>query len=475
MNRSVRRAMPIALVLLSAATATAADAPTRGEAIDALRKAVTFFRGKVAVEGGYVWRYSADLSKREGEGKVGLTTVWVEPPGTPAVGEALIEAYELTGERLCRDAARDAVGALLRGQMHSGGWSDRVEFDPARRRRYAYRVDGKVRSKARNYSTLDDNKTQSALGFLLRYDRATDFADKPVHEAARYALDSLLKAQRPNGGWPQVYETPADAATHPVRPAGYRDNGEYPRIKAYWHHDTLNDNLIPDAIRTLLRAWRVYDDDRAYQAVLRAGDFLILAQMPDPQPGWAQQYDRDMCPAWARKFEPAAITGGESQQAMDVLLDLYELTGNRKYLAPLAKALPYYKRSLLSDGRLARFYELKTNKPLYFTRDYSLTYSDADMPTHYSFKVGSRLDRIEKRYRALSARPWRAPKPPATKASRPSAGAVRKVIDALDARGAWVDAGQLRYWGKADPTKRIIDPRTFIRNVRLLARYAQKP
>ena len=31
-------------------------------------------------------------------------------------------------------------------------------------------------------------------------------------------------------------------------------------------------------------------------------------QMPDPQPGWAQQYDYDMRPMWARKFEPAAIT-----------------------------------------------------------------------------------------------------------------------------------------------------------------------
>jgi len=36
----------------------AQDKPTREEAADALRKAVTFFREKVSAEGGYLWRYS---------------------------------------------------------------------------------------------------------------------------------------------------------------------------------------------------------------------------------------------------------------------------------------------------------------------------------------------------------------------------------------------------------------------------------
>ena len=38
----------------------------------------------------------------------------------------------------------------------------------------------------------------------------------------------------------------------------------------------------------------------------RAGDFILAAQMPEPQPAWAQQYDAAMHPAWARKFEPAS-------------------------------------------------------------------------------------------------------------------------------------------------------------------------
>ena len=49
---------------------------------------------------------------------------------------------------------------------------------------------------------------------------------------------------------------------------------------------------------------------------------------------------------------------------------------------------------------------------------------------------------------------------------------MRRIIDALDERGAWVDDGRLRYWGKADPTRRVIDPRTFAGNVVALAAYA---
>ncbi len=93
-----------------------------------------------------------------------------------------------------------------------------------------------------------------------------------------------------------------------------------------------------------------------------------------------------MQPAWARKFEPPSVTGGESQGVMRILLRLYAETGDKKYLEPIPRALDYLRRSRLSDGRLARFYELKTNKPLYFTKQYELTYSDADMPTHYGFQ-----------------------------------------------------------------------------------------
>src|SRR5688572_2795563 len=82
----------IAIVVLGLGRALAAEPlPTPEEARAAVKKAVGFYRGKVAVHGGYVYRYSADLQKREGEGKTGPDTVWVQPPGMPSVGLAYVE------------------------------------------------------------------------------------------------------------------------------------------------------------------------------------------------------------------------------------------------------------------------------------------------------------------------------------------------------------------------------------------------
>jgi len=448
-----------------------AQSVSEREAREALRKATRFFHGSVATHGGYVYQYSHDLKKREGEGKTTVDTVWVQPPGTPTVGEAYTTAWELTGEASCQKAARDAVECLLHGQLQSGGWNASIHFDPKTRKKHAYRTAG-GHPKGRNHTSLDDDKCTAALRCLIRYDRAAKFADKEVHQAVRVALDALLAAQHPSGGWPQVFSAPADKNA-PVRKASYPE-GKPTRIKEYWNHLTLNDNNISNTSRTLLLAHEIYKEARLREAAVRAGDFLIRAQMPEPQPGWAQQYDSQMCPAWARKFEPAAITGGESQAAMNTLLDLYEATGERRFLEPLRTALPYYRKSLLPDGRLARFYELKTNRPLYMTRDYKLTYKDDDLPTHYSFKQSSKLDRLEARWKKLLDADWKAPVRQTAKV--PSEKEVRRMIDALDERGAWVEEGLLRYHGKGDDTRRIIRSATFAKNLEALARFvAEKP
>ena len=60
----------------------------------------------------------------------------------------------------------------------------------------------------------------------------------------------------------------------------------------------------------LIDVHQIYGDSTYKDALTRLGDFLVLSQMPDPQPAWAQQYDFEMKPVWARKFEPPAISGG---------------------------------------------------------------------------------------------------------------------------------------------------------------------
>jgi hypothetical protein len=451
--------------------ALAQEAPSRDEAARALARAVEFFRTRVAVEGGYVWRVGEDLSLREGEGRCTNRMAWVQPPGTPSVGMAYLEAYRATNERTYLEAARETALALVRGQLRSGGWDYSIDFE--RRDRAAYRVEPEGRGRF-NRSTLDDNTTQSALLLLARVDQALEFKDEKIHEAARFGFEALLKAQYPNGGWPQQFEGPPDPAKFPVVRASYPETWSrtFPREK-YGAFYTLNDNLIPDALEPLFEAERIYGGGTFAAAAKRTGDFLVLAQMPDPQPAWAQQYDASMHPAWARKFEPPAITGGESQGAMEALLRIARQTGERKYLDPVPRALDYLRRSLLPDGRLARFYELRTNAPLYFTRDYELTPSDADTPTHYAFKVGSRLEKIAREYESLKSGELRPPEPAARpKLTDKVKEAARRAIADLDAQGRWVTPGRLRTHPDA-AVDRVIESAVFVRHVEALCRFLQ--
>jgi hypothetical protein len=485
MSRLGRFLAPVALLL--AALPAAAQAPGRDGVRGALLKAVRFYHKDVSRHGGYVWAYSGDLRLREGEGAVGDDTIWVQPPGTPAVGEAFLDAYEATGETACLDAARDAAQALVNGQLQSGGWNYRIEFEPQKRREWSYVADGakppgppgvaagweewKRRKHKGNLTVLDDDTTQAATRFLVRFDRTTGLRDGKVHAAVLRALDSLLNAQYPNGGWSASYDhfptAPPPVEQYPVTRARYPE--DWPRI---WPKDftgcyVTNDNLMADAIDTMLLAAEVYRDTRYESSARRAGDFLLRAQMPEPQPAWAQQYDQAMTPVWSRAFEPPAVTGGESQGILEALLRLHRATGDEKYLEPIPRAIAYLKRSRRPDGRLARFYELKTNRPLYFERDgqrkHRPTYDDGKLASGYAYVVNSRLDRIEAEYaRARDGKP-----PRAGTVSPNGTERARAVISAMDARGAWVSRGRLRHHG-VEPESGLIDGRTFVRNVKVL-------
>jgi hypothetical protein len=181
-----------------------------------------------------------------------------------------------------------------------------------------------------------------------------------------------------------------------------------------------------------------------------------------------------MHPAWARRFEPAAVTGGESQGVIRTLMAIYRETGDRKFLEPIPRALDYLKASELPGGQLARFYELQTNRPLYFTTKYELTYKDDDLPTHYGFKVSSGVDRLRSDYdKLLKADPaslkTRDGKP-VYKMSKSLAQQAERVVKAMDRRGAWVETGRLRTYEDGDYAP-VIETKTFIANVQTLSKF----
>ena len=451
--------------ILGGVTPLEADGTLRRQATAAMRKAATYYRNDVASHGGYVYHYSLDLKTRWGEGEATRDQIWVQPPGTPTVGMAFLQAFQATNDRFYLDAAQEAAEAIVYGQLKSGGWTNCIDFDPRGRRSALYR-NGKGRGK--NNSSLDDGQTQSAILLLIHVDEALGFRHDEIHAAAEVALKALLAAQFPNGGFPQVWTGPV--GKQPVVKAGYprHDWRTEGRIKNYWDMYTLNDDIPGYVSQTLIDAQRIYHNEMFTESLKRLGDFLLLAQMPEPQPGWAQQYNYEMQPIWARKFEPAAIAGDETQEAIGTLLRIYRVTKDRKYLEPIPRALSYLKRSLLPDGQLARFYELQTNRPLYMVRregGYTLTYDDSQLPAHYGWKVDSRVEELERAYHQPEA-------PEAINAVQ--AADVRRIIDDLDSRGRWIsvyDGERLVGQPKFTPHSQYLSSAVFSENLQALAAY----
>ncbi|MCW0218174.1 MAG: hypothetical protein OJI67_07610, partial [Prosthecobacter sp.] len=215
-------------LLLYLSVAFAASAATPVEVSAALSKAVSFYHGHAAAHGGYVYRYSADFSLREAEGIPGPDTIWIQPPGTPAVGMAFLDAYEATKDKACLAAAVEAAQAVSRTQLTSGGWDYSGHFDAMNRTKHLYRrdVEGRLidrkkfpqseagwhvwkqrEHKDTNYSTVDDDVTQAATRLLIRVDHALGGQNEEIHEAADYALEAIMKTQYPAGGWSASFDT----------------------------------------------------------------------------------------------------------------------------------------------------------------------------------------------------------------------------------------------------------------------------
>jgi len=460
--------------LLDAAGVNAQSASTSDDVQKAIKKASTYYLEEVSSHGGYVYHYSPDLKVRWGEGPATSDQIWVQPPGTPTVGLAYLRAWEATGDEFYLKAATQAAESLVYGQLESGGWTNSIDFDPKGTQLARYR-NGKGGGRNRNFSTLDDGIGQSALRLLMQTDRALQFNHPDIHNATQIALDALIAAQFANGAFPQGWDEDG-ISVQPLKKANYPDYDwrTENRIKNYWDLYTLNDDLCGYVFETLNDAWEIYRHPRYRDAIVALGDFLILAQMPDPQPAWAQQYNYDMQPCWARAFEPPAISGRESEDAIAVLMKAYELTGYERYLKPIPKAISYLKKSRLPDGRFSRYYELKTNRPLYMERssgNYQLTYDDSNLPDHYGWKTGTHLDTLESHYRQLVRDGQLKAQKTSRKDLEPK---VREILATLDGQGRWMSryngerlVGQPKY-REGDP---YISSKLFSENLELLSQY----
>ena len=207
-------------------------------------------------------------------------------------------------------------------QTPAGGWGKNVDRrGPPRRHGEHYApVDddpsGGVVSRADGWSyvgTIDNDATITELRFLARVQAARPGAAGDVYRAAALkGFNYLLRAQYPNGGFPQVY---------PLQ-GGYHDAV------------TFNDDAIAQ-VASLLSDVAARQGEyafvppelaaRAAAAQARAVDVILASQVrvAGVRTGWCQQHDAlTLAPVGARNFEPVALSTAESARLLMLLMAL---------------------------------------------------------------------------------------------------------------------------------------------------------
>ncbi|MCB0688752.1 MAG: hypothetical protein KDC53_19570, partial [Saprospiraceae bacterium] len=321
-----------------------------------------------------------------------------------------LKAYQVTHNPSFLDAARDAAVALIKGQNELGGWEHKIYFDRPKGKRVSF----------------DDNQTQSAISFLMALDQEID--DPQLTRAVEDALQMMMHTQLDNGGWPHQYPT----------------QGNY--------HDfaTFNDRGINDCIRVMLEAQTYYPNPEYRASLDRVGRFLLISQLPPPQPGWAQQYNEYLQPAWARSFEPPSVCPLVTVHNIQSLLDLYDYSQDRKYLEPITDAIRWLWQSRLPNGKWGRFLEMGTNKALYYDRDRIRVDKMEDLSlerrTGYGYEVDlyDRLKEVEFKFTTIMqvlkekkelAKDTGLKQDMVTKFMIEN---VKEIIESLDDRGRWI-------------------------------------
>ena len=170
----------------------------------------------------------------------------------------------------------------------------------------------------------------------------------------------------------------------------------------------------------------------------------MISQLPPPQPGWAQQYNEYLQPAWARTFEPPAVCPSASVQNIHSLIDLYLHTGQGKFLEPIPDAIRWLKASRLPNGKWGRFLELGTNKALYYDRGRirvdSLHQLSLERSTGYGYEVNLKeaLDAVELRFKQVSDQATATPEFDQATKIKELAANVQKIIKSQDKFGRWI-------------------------------------
>ncbi len=309
------------------------------------------------------------------------------------------------------DAARLADN-ILSWQANEGGWPKNTDTT------VPYTGD-----RAKLQGTFDNSATTDELRFLARLFGAP--ASGPAAAASNAftrGLEHILKAQYPNGGWPQYSPPPANQ---------------------YHRHITFNDNSMA---RLMIFLREVATENR-YEFVARQQreaaqhafdhgvDCILKCQIKvnGKLTAWCAQHDEiDFRPRPARTYELASLSGSESVGLVLLLMSLEKPTPEVRRAIEAAVAwfesakIPGLKVESVEDNTApkgqdkivvkdasakpiwARFYEIETGQPIFSGRDgvkkYSLAEIEYERRNGYAWLGYWPETLLEKEYPAWKAR-----------------------------------------------------------------------
>lgn len=274
------------------------------------------------------------------------------------------------------DEAKALTESILSFQAPSGGWSKHLGFGQGPRKSGMQWTSQSDPGKPAHYlATFDNSSTTAEMHFLANAWLATKRED--CKEAFVKGLNFIVAAQYPHGGWPQVY---------PLE-GGYHDDV------------TFNDNAMTHILELLsgiARAEPCYGflDPRQHQqaadALARGIQCVLKRQIKQDgrKTVWCSQFDPlTLTPSNARKMEPATLSGGESAGILKFLMSIRSPTP--EIVACIEGGLKWFEEVKIIgigtrdvDGktiygadptsaeiRWARFYDLRTSKPVFPGRD----------------------------------------------------------------------------------------------------------
>ena len=247
-----------------------ATAPDRAQVLDTMRRATIFMVEKVATQGGFVWSYLPDMSRRWGEIEARPTMIWMQPPGTPTMGHLFLDAHHATGGEYYYRAAEQVAGALMLAQHPAGGWNYLFDTAGEAPRRQWYNTVGRNAWRLEEFqhdwgnATFDDGGTSQSTEFLLRL--FLEKHDSKYKAALDRAIQFVLDSQDPVGAWPQRFPLKHEFSHH-AKPD-------------YTSFLTFNDEVTAGNVEHLLRFYRLTGDAKFLARIPEALDWLDGVKLP---------------------------------------------------------------------------------------------------------------------------------------------------------------------------------------------------